>query len=347
MAGFRKNGYDFGIVTDHNRYFGSEEAAEAFDGIDTDFTFLKGEEVHAPGRDYPKLHIVNLMSSSSVARIYVKDRERYDREISQLEETFPEGEYRNMLARAKWVCDHIHAAGGLAVLPHPFWQPGFDPVYNVAEPLLKTLFGSGWFDAYEIVGAMTTHGINLSVAYFNDLRAEGFSMPTVGSSDEHATEGDPEKRFGNLFTVALAEENTPGAIYCAVKNSLCAAVERVAGGPEDEYRVYASFRLTSYVRFLVDNYFSRTRLLCEPEGELMAEYLLGVEGAAEALGALKGRTKRFYEAFFGRTDEMFYSLGAYRALYLRYDAVQSEYGVPQRGSRLTDEPKLIKFPGGR
>ena len=334
MADYRRYGFDFGIMTDHNRYFGCEEAIEAYKNADLDFTILRGEEVHTPCAGYPKLHIVHLMGKKSVDKIYVKERDRYEKEVAEIEKTLPKDEYSHMLAMAKWACDNIHKAGGLAVLPHPFWCPPSDPIYNVATPVLKRLFESGWFDVYEICGGMRTHGINLSVAYFNDLRANGFKMPTVSSSDEHATIGDPKMRYGNLFTLVFAKDNTPEAIYDAVKNGYCAAVEYIPDEFQREYRVYASFRFTMYARFLIDNYFDRTRFICEPEGEMMMEYYLGVPGAKEALDALKGRTTRFYEAFFGRSKEAFYHTDAYRKFYSKYDKVQEEYGVPLRGAKL-------------
>lgn len=336
MADFRRYGFDFGIMTDHNRYFGSEEAQEAYKDVDMDFTILRGEEVHTPSTGYPKLHIVNIMAKRSIDRIYVKERDRYEKEVAEIEKTLPVNDYSHMLAMAKWACNEIHRAEGLAVLPHPFWLPPSNPVYNVDSFFLKNLFESGWFDVYEICGGMRTHGINLSVAYFNDLRVKGLKMPTVSSSDEHATIGDPKQRFGNLFTVVFAKDNTRDSIYEAVKNGYCAAVEFIPDDFQREYRVYADFRFTMYTRFLIDYYFDRTRFICEPEGEMMMEYYLGVDGAKEILESMKGRTTRFYEAFFGRTDKPFYSLDSYLAFYRKYDRVQEEYGVPLRGAKLFD-----------
>ena len=55
-AEYRKNGYDFIVVTDHHRYYPSLEAIKAYADVKTALNILPGEEVHMPGTD---VHIVN------------------------------------------------------------------------------------------------------------------------------------------------------------------------------------------------------------------------------------------------------------------------------------------------
>ena len=336
-ANYRRCGYDFSIITDHNRFFGATEAQEAFAALDLDYTILNGEEVHAPDSVYTLLHVVNIMPKTSAARRYVKERPAYEKELAEIEQSLPEGEYRHMLAKAKWAADAIHASGGLAVLPHPFWLQN---VYNLPLPFLKMLFESGWFDAYEIVSAQDENGNNLSFAYFNDLRANGFKMPAIGTSDQHnSTDLSVDSRFSRIYTIVFAEDNTRDAIYDAVKKGNVAAVESFPQITRTVTRVHASFRLTMYTRFLLETYFSRTQPICAAEGELMREYSLGVAGAEEGIRAITGRTKRFYEAFFGRTEDTFYHIENYRDAYRRYSAVQEEYGVQTRGSMIDKKKK--------
>ena len=47
-ANYRKHGYDFFAITDHNRYYPSLEAINAFKDVPIEFTIVPGEEVHMP-----------------------------------------------------------------------------------------------------------------------------------------------------------------------------------------------------------------------------------------------------------------------------------------------------------
>lgn len=327
---YRRYGYDFISVTDHNRYFGSLEAMEAYSGVPTDLNIIYGEEVHTPGSD---LHIVHFGGLSSVARLYVKERAAYESDVAALEKTLPEGEYSGKLAKAIWATRRIHEAGGLAILPHPFW---INNVYNINLKFLKILFESGLFDAYELLGAMKTSGGNLSVAYFHDLQRNGFDMPVVASSDSHNTLGSTP--FGDYFTIVFAKDNTRESIIEAIKAKRTAAVEYVPMSGQKEYRVYAPFRLVMLTRFLMDNYFDRTREMFEAEGHLMRHYSLGIDGSGQALAALHGRGERFYNFFYGKGDSDFFKPEHIRALSRKYDGVWTDYGVTRRGS-VIDDPK--------
>ena len=53
------------------------------------------------------------------------------------------------------------------------------------------------FDAYELVGGMSTADISCSVAMYCDLRAEGLFLPVIGSSDNHNIEA--EARMTDVF----------------------------------------------------------------------------------------------------------------------------------------------------
>ena len=124
LAGFyRENGYDFMTMTDHNRYFPSDELREAYSGVKLGFTVINGEEVHTPGSI---VHIVHAGGVNSVDDIYFKDSARYETEYRQIENELPDSvpaQYRTRFAMAKWACGKIHDAGGLAIFAHPFWRP--------------------------------------------------------------------------------------------------------------------------------------------------------------------------------------------------------------------------------
>lgn len=299
LAGFyREQGYDFMTLTDHNRYFPSEELREAYREVKLGLTVINGEEVHTPGSI---VHIVHVGGKSSVADIYYRQPERYKREYKEIEnavsDSVPE-QFRERFAMAKWAVKNIHDAGGMAIFAHPFWHPEGSGAYNVCEKFSDLLLKSGMFDAYELVGNMKCVGINMSVAMWNDMRASGFDIPVVGSSDVHNLES---KDFAYHFTIVFAKNNTPESILDAVKRGYSVAVEMSCGENDREYRCYGSLRLVTYAQFLLNTYFPQTRQIAAGEGVAMRRYLVGMEDGA-LLSAMHDRVDAFYRRFFG-TDE--------------------------------------------
>lgn len=140
-------------------------------------------------------------------------------------------------------------------------------MHNVCSDFARILLKSGMFDAYEVVGGMGQLGVNLSVALWNDLRAEGCRIPVVGSSDVHSIA--KSFVFPHLFTVCFAEANENDAIISAVKNGLCVAVEATGTEYERHYRCYGSLRLVTYAQFLLNHYFPHYTRVCQGEGVAM------------------------------------------------------------------------------
>lgn len=298
LAGhYREQGYDFFALTDHNRYWTGGEIDETYEDVDTGFTRVLGEEVHTPGC---LVHIVHVGGKKSVAEKYVKDREGYEEEVKEcfarVPETVPE-QYRERYARVMWATEHIHAAGGIAIFPHPYWQPVGSQVYNVHDKFAQILMKSGMFDAYELIGGMGQVGINRSVALWNDLRAEGLKLPAVGSSDVHGLKGS--KYFPHSFTICFAEKNENDAIISAVKGGLCVAVEAVDDEYQRQYRCYGSLRLVSYAHFLLANYFVPMQRLCQGTGVMMRAYAMEACDACVVSGTTKV-CRDWSERFFGR-----------------------------------------------
>lgn len=232
----RENGFDCAAITDHNRYFPSEEAAEAYAGLATDLLLLRGEEVHTPTTN---LHIVHVGGKRSVTERYVKAREEYEAEVDTIASGMANDTsiYRRRMAMARWAVDQIHAAEGLAILPHPYWIKN---IYNINDAMLRRLFAEVDFDAFEIFGAQEVSGNNLAAAVFAELRENGLRIPVVGNSDSHG--GDGDRRFGRLYTVLLAADRTREAVMDAIRAGRTAAVEMGADG---EYRVLGSYRMVA------------------------------------------------------------------------------------------------------
>lgn len=298
LAGhYREQGYDFFSLTDHNRFYPGGEVDEAYAQVDTGLTRVLGEEVHTPGC---LVHIVHVGGKKSVAAEYVSDREKYEKEVAECLARVPESvpeKYRERYARVMWATEHIHAAGGIAIFPHPYWQPTGSQVYNVQDQFAKVLMTSGMFDAYELVGGMGQVGINRSVALWNELRAEGLRLPAVGSSDVHGLTGS--RYFPHSFTLCFAEKNENDAIIASVKKGLCVAVEATGDEYQRQYRCYGSLRLVSYAHFLLANYFVPMQRLCQGTGVMMRAYAMEECDAC----VINGMTKvcRDWSArFFGR-----------------------------------------------
>jgi hypothetical protein len=234
-----------------------------------------------------------------VAEIYCKDPKRYERELeacrARVPAEVPENQ-RERYAQAIWSTDRIHAAGGIAIFPHPFWRPGSNRCFNVCDDLTRAFLKSGMFDAFELVGGMGVHGINRAVALWQELRAEGYRINVVGSSDVHTLNA---KDFPYHFTVCFAKENTTEAILEAVKGGWSVAAELSGKEYEREFRAYGDFRLVSYAQFLFLHYFSELQRICQGEGVAMRRYAMGYTPAS-TVEAQVAQTADFCDCFFGR-----------------------------------------------
>lgn len=293
---YREMGFDFQVLTDHNRYYPNAEVEKVYEGVKLGICHVKGEEVHTPTST---VHIVHAGGKESVTDIYCKDTPRYEKELeacrARVPANIPENQ-RERYAQAIWSTESIHKVGGLAIFPHPYWRPGSNHCYNVCDELTRTFLTSGMFDAFELVGGMGVHGINRAVALWQELRAEGHDIHVVGSSDVHTLNG---KDFPSHFTVCFARENSTEAIIEAVKNGLSVAAEMSGQEYEREFRAYGSFRLVSYAQFLFQNYFSDLQRICQGEGIAMRAYAMGRTTAA-TVEAQVAQTAYFCDCFFGR-----------------------------------------------
>lgn len=293
----RERGYDFYAMTDHHRYYPSEEVVESFKEIKSGLVPIFGEEVHVPDT---ALHVVHVGGKKSVDDIYVNHREEYDREILEYEARVPEyvpDLYKKRYARAEWASEHIRAVGGVCILPHPFWRPKKSKHHNVSTEFATIAIKSGLFDAYELIGAMGQQEVNASVAFWNDLRAEGLRIPVVGSSDVHSVLNSPE--FPWQRTVLFAKKKEHDSIVEAVKLGNSVAVEVTGTDGNTQYRVYGSLRLVNYTQFLMRYYFAKVSMLSYGEGIALRAYFMG-DASKELVEQSAALTESFCERFFGR-----------------------------------------------
>ena len=299
LAGhFREQGYDFFALTDHNRFYTGGEIDEAYEGVKIGITRIRGEEVHAPGS---VVHVVHVGGKHSVAEQYVNDREAYAHEIAEYEKNVPENipeQFAGRYARAMWVTDKIHEAGGLAIFPHPYWKPGKSKMYNVCDELAVLLLTGGMFDAYELTGAMGQPGNNRSVALWSELKAEkGLKIPVVGSSDVHRLEDSGT--FSHSYTICFAMGKEHDDIVDAVRNGWTVTVEDTGNEHDRRYRCYGSLRLVTYAHFLLNHFFLERQRVCQGEGVAMRAYAMGMADA-KLIELQAEQSEAFRDRFLGR-----------------------------------------------
>ncbi len=287
-ANYRKEGYDFFALTDHSNWHPSQEVLDAYEGVPTGIKLYHGEEVHLNGT----IHIVGFGGRRSVTDLYNADAERIHADLVAEAEGMdtPYGVDALEFCYRKWITGQIRRAGGMAILPHPYWihHPG---VYNMNTKMVRYTLEQGIYDAFELTGGQEIHENNVQTAFWQQLRTEGMNMPIVGSSDSHGT--DYASFFGMSKTILFAEDLEYETVCSAVKDFYTVAVEEDYG---EKPRVFGPYRLVKYARFLLSDYFPGHDELCVEQGIQMREYALGDPEAADALHRLDGRVERYRES---------------------------------------------------
>lgn len=314
-ANYRAAGFDFMALTDHRRYEPSVEMIGAYRDIPLGMTLINGEEVHSPDA---VLHIVHFGGMSSVNEIFEKDKDRFFREVDEIDRTekipFSDEKMRFAYASALWCVREIHRADGIAVFPHPCWiYEGFQNMFNVPNDLSRAFLLNDVFDAFEIVAGQSSRENNFQAMLFYELREEylektGRRIPValLGASDSHGTVN--RGLFDRKFSIVFAPSRQTEDIKNAIRRGMTAAVEipeadysRFHAQEEPyPYSVHGSLRLASYAAFLMENYFPLTRQIAFPEGEMMRRASGGENEAKEDLQRVSSRTDDFYRRFFGR-----------------------------------------------
>ncbi len=294
VANYRKKGYDFMAITDHNEWFPSKEAIDRYKDIPTDIKLFYGEEIHVHGR---YIHAVNFGGTHSVNDYYYANEQTCTDEVNELAKalTVPEGVNLLDYAKRVWIANKIRESGGLAIFVHPHWM---NNAYNVPDKTSEYIFEQGIYDAFEVLGGQTVFENNMQIAMYNEQRARGRVIPIVGSSDSHGTE--PAHWFELVYTIAFSEGDDLENFKDAIKGLYSVAVENY---PTEEKRVQGTYRMVKYGMFLINEYFPLYEELCYEQGRAMKDCVTGygeINGSVEVLKAIKGRTDRFADEFFGR-----------------------------------------------
>lgn len=263
---YRAAGYDFIAVTDHGRYYPSDEL-QAEMGILTDrFYIMHGEEVHPKGGSY--FHIVSLNADRHVTEVFEQRPDYAKAEIDRIlaERDLSECVDPTAAAIRLFIVDEIHRAGGFAVLAHPFWETDGEYNYQTAECLYH--IRKGHFDALELLGGNddTGNGNNLLELVYHDLRAEGCRIPVVGSSDAHSfvIKGDWDQ-FSRQFSICFATGYDD--LLTAVSDGRSVAVRRES---DKHFRCLGDYRYAKYARFIMAEYYPYYTTLCAAHAAALA-----------------------------------------------------------------------------
>lgn len=294
-ANYREYGFDFVALTDHNRMYPSEFAADFYKGIPLGMNIMRGEEIHTPGSP---LHIVHVGGCESVSNKYIHHPEEFEKSVDEIEETLthvPE-QYRRRVAMAKWSCDEAHKSGGVAIYAHPFWRPNH---YQISKGFSDQLFNEKMFDAFELFSGLDLMANNRQIMLWQEQLLNGNNIPVVGSSDSHSHDFN-KTYFGHRFTYVFAKSNKTEDILDAIRNGYSVAGELTRHKEHVQF-FHKDLRFVLFAHFLYNNYFVETRRLSYGEGVLMRRYAEG-EPVGELLASFENTVEDFYKKFYGLTS---------------------------------------------
>jgi hypothetical protein len=286
-ASSRQIGFDFIAITDHHKYAPSLEVQQVYGDVAVDLCMFPGEEVHPPECN---THLVNFGGNRSINELF-QDRKWYQHQIDSVMQKLgplPPGIDPYEYASVLWCLDQIREAKGLGIFCHPHWV--WDNRYNIPQPFLDFIFEQQPFDAFELLGGITAQDNNLQVAYYNEQRAQGKTIPIVGVSDSHGCHF--RDHFGATYTMVFSPSLELQDLISSIKELYSVAIEEIPG---ENPRVYGPFRLVKYAQFLLREYAPLHDRLCYAEGNHMFDYASGNKKAATWLKACQGQVKRLMD----------------------------------------------------
>lgn len=286
---YRAAGYDFMCLTDHHKYLPSIEARDAVSALTDRFTVFPGEEVHNKHMGY--FHIVGMNHNASVNDIIETDDDYVAGCIEKIlkEREFPEGVDARAAAYRIFISEHVRSFGGMVIMAHPFWDAYGE--YNMQTADCIYHLKSGDFDALELLAGNdnTGNGDNLEVALWADLRAEGVKINVLGASDCHDPVGK-NTRFNHNFSLVFTDNAQ--SVPDAIKAGMSVAVKRRT---DADFEVFGSFRLVSYARFLMQEFYPTYASLTKAHAEALA----AADGApTDEIRAAEQNIDMYKEKFF-------------------------------------------------
>ncbi len=302
-AMYRKAGFDYLAITDHHLIDGSLIAIDALKDLPHGIALYKGEEVHVPNA---YIHAVNVgadFGGKGLNTYYNENKETCDAEVAAIAKTLPAelpfGVEPMDLAWRLWISRMIHDKDGIAIAAHPFW---IWEAHNTRNAMLRYMAEHKIFDAMEVLGGQDPGSMesNLQIAFWNDMRADGVTMPVVGCSDSHVrhmTWTSINNCFNMAWTLVFAKEPSFDGFKEAIRGGYSTAVDCYDGTTPN---VVGTYRLTQYTVFLLEQYLPMHDELCFTEGQLLWDAYQGDETALAMLPAAVERVNAFARRFFGR-----------------------------------------------
>lgn len=301
-ANYRRRGYDFLVITDHDRYYPSLNAIKAYEGVEIPLSILPGEEVHLPGTT---VHIINAGGLFSVNGLLpMKEnyldtngelsKRRFDesvqppdvyemsgfwQEIEEIEKELkrrpiPQTVDSRSYAVCLWIFDKIRQADGMGIFCHPNW---INDLYQITEDFTLYMLQDHPFDAFEVLGGENYYAQNgLQAAMYYEEYKHGRVHPIVGATDSHSSTSS-NRNWDLCSTIVFAKSNKRRDILDAVKEKYSVAVDTLS----KEYRLVGEYRLQKYANFLMERYFPIHDKQTLVDGELMYQYAIGNATKAE------------------------------------------------------------------
>jgi len=286
VCAYRAAGYDFVAITDHGRYYPSVDTRAELAPLTDRFHVMLGEEVHPKGGSY--FHIISLDADRHVTEVFEQRPAYVQAEIQRILDTRDLSELPDPYAAAMriFITSEIRAAGGIAVMAHPFWEIGDE--YNMQTAEFFYHWRHGDFDALELLAGCddTGNGNNLQELLWNDLRAEGLTIPIVGASDCHVPRCLCDyDHFNRQFTLVFAADTAD--LSTAIREQRAVAVNRAS---DKHFRCIGPYRYAKYARFLMAEYYPARAPLDAAHAEALAARDTAALAATEAdLAAFDGK----------------------------------------------------------
>ena len=313
-SNYRGHGYDFMVISDHNRYYPSLEAIRAFGDI-SDVALVPGEEVHLLLND---VHYINFGGTYSINALVeggpndekagsdlawrsldgnapdTMSREDYLAMVRERAKSVPLANESERLSYAviEWTYEHMKANGGLGVFVHPYW---LCQCMQLPEEYTEFIYKNKPFDAFEVLGGENYFGQNgFQTALYYEMRAKGVDVGVVGATDSHSSHAEHNRNALICSTIVFAKENTREGLVQAIKDKYSVAVDTIS----TEYRLVGDFRWIRYGAFLMDNYFPVHDQVCATEGHYLKRHFNGDKRATEVLKTMKGQIPEMQKKYF-------------------------------------------------
>lgn len=294
MGNMRSSGIDIFAVTDHMKMQPSLDMQREFGEFKDVMTVVNAEEVHVPS-DY--MHIVCL-GGNSVGKEYRQKKEEYDVEISAIAEKLdlPDGVSKSDFAARVWAAKKAKELGALPLLTHPFWL--WSDVFFQNPKTVEELIKQKVFPCMELLNGVSDYHTNsLQIAFYHEMRAKGWNIPIVGSSDSHTTNADDFRDNIYCYTYVFSKGRDFESVKQAILDGYSVAVMKY---PEDEHpTITGNFRLVKYAEFFYYCYFENYMQLCNVQGRLFYHVFTDPEAKDMILSQQK-IIDRYKKSFFGR-----------------------------------------------